>query len=86
MDIVSILQTRIETDDDKNSYDNKSTYEASCKQAIHFLICDSCHWCASSIRFNAPLNCPSCNDSEVEWISISDRRNPKFDHDLNARY
>lgn len=85
MNIVSILQTGIETDDDKNIYNNNSNDEASCKQAIHFLICDSCHWCASSIRFNATLNCPSCDDSEVEWIPIGAHGNHNL-IDLNARY
>lgn len=87
MDIVSILQTGIEIEDDKNRYngnDNDSAYENSCKQqAIYFLICDSCHWCASCIGLNAPLRCPSCNDGTIEWIPIDDVKSHKFDLDPN---
>ena len=86
MDIVSILETGIEINEDKNRYDNnynESTYENSCKQAIYFLICDSCHWCASCIGLNAPLRCPSCNDGTIEWIPIDDVKSHKFDYDPN---
>ena len=82
MDIVSILGTRIEIDQDRNRYNhnnNDSTYENSCKQAIYFLICDSCHWCASCIGLNAPLRCPSCDDSKIERTPIADGEIQRFD-------
>ena len=84
MDIVSILQTSIEIDQDKNGYNNNNndgTYENSCEQGIYFLICDSCHWCASCFRLNGPLRCPSCDDSKVERIPISDGEIHRFDYD-----
>jgi rubrerythrin len=90
VDIVSILQTGIEIEDDKNRYnsnDNDSAYETSCKeQAIYFLICDSCHWCASCISVNAPLRCPSCDDSKVEWIPITNGEIHRFDYDRKPGY
>lgn len=90
MDIVNILQTGIEIDDNKNRYNNTnndSTYETSCEQqTIYFLICDSCHWCASSIRLIAPLRCPSCNDGKVDWIPIADGQIHRFDYDRNPGY
>ena len=83
MDIVSILQTRIEIDQDRNRYNynnnNDSTYENSCKQAIFFLICGSCHWCASCIGLNAPLRCPSCDNCKIERIPIADGEIQRFD-------
>jgi hypothetical protein len=82
VDIVSIVGTRIEIDQDRNRYNynnNDSTYENSCKQAIYFLICGSCDWCASCIGLNAPLRCPSCDDSKVERISIAHGEIQRFD-------
>ena len=79
MDIVSIFQIEIEKDE--NIYSNNKT---SYKHVLHFLICDSCFWCASCIRLDAPVKCPSCNDNKVEWSSIADRKIQKFDYDLTV--
>ena len=80
VDIVSILQTSIEKDEDTNSYNDVS--KESCRQALHFLICDSCFWCASCIRLDAlDVKCPSCNGNNVEWMRINDGEIHKFDCD-----
>ena len=64
MDIVSILQTSVEKDEDTNIYNNGS--KESYRQPLHFLICDSCFWCASCIRLDAlDVKCPSCNGNKV---------------------
>lgn len=84
MDIVSILQTGKEIDEDKNGYNNNnndSTCENSCKQAIYFLTCDSCYWCATCIRLNPPLRCPSCDNCKIERIPIADGEIHRFDYD-----
>ncbi len=81
MDIVSILQTQIEKDENENSNNNNSGNQTLYKQAIHFLICDSCFWCASCIRVDAPVKCPSCDDNEVESMPITSEIH-EFDYDL----
>jgi hypothetical protein len=35
---------------------------------------------------NAPLRCPSCNDSKIEWIPIADGEIHRFDYDRNPGY
>ena len=81
MAIVSVIQSIIGKDENKknaNSSNNKAPY----KQAIHFLICDSCFWCASCIRLDVTVaNCPSCNDGKLEWMPITDNEIYKFNYD-----
>src|SRR5919198_3827962 len=59
----------------------------ACKgKEIHFLICESCFWCAS--RLNriedeaiSTTKCPSCSNNKVESIPISYDEVYKFDYD-----
>jgi predicted Zn-ribbon and HTH transcriptional regulator len=81
VEIVRIFQTQFEKDENKNSNNNISN-ETSYKQAIRFLICDSCFWCASCIRLDPPVRCPSCNCNKIEWMPIADGKIHKFDYDL----
>ena len=59
----------------------------TCKgKEIHFLICQSCFWCASrlnSIEDEAisTSKCPSCSNNRVESIPISYDEVYKFDYD-----
>ena len=53
---------------------------------IHFVICQSCFWCASrlnSIEDEAisTSKCPSCSNNRVESIPISYDEVYKFDYD-----
>jgi hypothetical protein len=52
---------------------------------IHFLLCESCYWCASqSINCNISdriIGCPSCNSSKIESMPVSDGEIYRFDHD-----
>jgi hypothetical protein len=54
----------------------------------HFLLCESCFWCASSfniigytISTTAITKCHSCNNNKVESIPISYNEVYKFDYD-----
>ena len=39
---------------------------------IHFLLCNTCYWCASDIGSKSKFTkCPSCNSVEVESMSIA---------------
>lgn len=40
----------------------------------HFLLCGSCYWCASYLNLRGTLEiCPSCMNSKVESMPISDK-------------
>ena len=47
---------------------------------IHFLLCNTCYWCASDIDVRKPMitQCPSCNSVEIESMPISDKELYKF--------
>jgi len=78
---VSVIQSILEKDE-KNKNTNSSNNKTSYKQAIHFLICDSCFWCASCIRLDVTVaKCPSCNDGKVEWMPVTDNEIYKFNYD-----
>ena len=67
-----------------------SRYQEDSKEGkeIHFLICQSCFWCASLLRSNDNNNnyntstkhCPSCSNKRVESIPISYNEVHKFDY------
>jgi hypothetical protein len=56
---------------------------------IHFLLCQSCFWCAS---YTSPFlykrmtketiaKCPSCNEGNIESIPIAENEKYRFDYD-----
>jgi hypothetical protein len=56
---------------------------------IHFLICESCLWCASSLYFNNTdttiTKCPICNSSrKLDPIPICDNENYSFSYDSKS--
>jgi hypothetical protein len=47
---------------------------------IHFLLCNTCYWCASDIGSKSKFTkCPSCNSLEVESMPIAKNELYKFD-------
>jgi hypothetical protein len=47
----------------------------------HFLLCESCFWCASSIYLvSMDWICPICNNSKIESIPIENNEIYKFDY------
>jgi hypothetical protein len=40
---------------------------------IHFLLCESCFWCASylSSKSVSVAKCPNCYNNKIEWMPIS---------------
>lgn len=79
MSFVSILQiNRIENESENSKNNYFSGSETSDKRLLHFLICDSCFWCASYIRKDSStIKCPSCN-CIVERMPISRGQNSKL--------
>jgi hypothetical protein len=65
------------TNTDKLSNEKKRTIT---KQR-HFLLCESCFWCASSIYLvSMDWICPVCNNNKVESIPIQNNEIYKFDY------
>jgi hypothetical protein len=50
---------------------------------IHFLLCESCFWCASCLNVGkrTVTKCPSCRDARLESMPISDCEIYKFEYD-----
>jgi hypothetical protein len=50
---------------------------------IHFLLCESCFWCASCLNVakRTVTKCPSCSDARLESMPISDSEIYKFEYD-----
>ena len=47
----------------------------------HFLLCESCFWCASSIYLvSMDWICPVCNNSKIESIPIENNEMYKFNY------
>jgi hypothetical protein len=47
---------------------------------IHFLLCNTCYWCASDIGSKSKFTrCPSCNSVEVESMPIAKNELYKFE-------
>ena len=48
---------------------------------IHFLLCNTCYWCASDIGSKSKFTkCPSCNGVEIESMRLSDKELYEFDY------
>ena len=48
---------------------------------IHFLLCNTCYWCASDIGSKSKFTkCPSCDSVEFESMPLSDKELYTFDY------
>jgi hypothetical protein len=67
-------------DDVTTDIDNRDVIVA---KEIHFLLCDSCFWCASCLNVakKTVTKCPSCSDARLESMSISDNERYIFEYD-----
>ncbi len=54
--------------------------------SIHFLLCESCFWCASRSNncntYNIINECPSCKSNQIEFMPISHNEVYNFSYDL----
>ena len=52
--------------------------------SVHFLLCDSCYWCASQTnncnKNNIITECPSCKNNQIESMPISRYEVYNFSH------
>ena len=57
---------------DNNDNNNGDDKKELSKQ-IHFLLCESCFWCASylSSKSVSVAKCPNCHDNKIRWMPIS---------------
>ena len=59
----------IDNNDNNNGDDRKELYKQ-----IHFLLCESCFWCATSYLSSKNVSiakCPNCYDNKIKWMPIS---------------
>ena len=61
----------------------KLCYEQPSSNERNFLMCKSCFWCASSLSsmYRSLKACPSCMNSELEFMPISSDERYIFDYD-----
>jgi hypothetical protein len=66
----------LQTGLNNNNHDGEDNKELS--KQIHFMICESCFWCASYISSKSIsiAKCPNCYNNKIEWMPI-----PKVDLD-----
>jgi hypothetical protein len=51
---------------------------------IHFLLCQSCFWCASYFNYSEGVtSCPTCESNSIESLPISNSEFYTFNHDMN---
>src|SRR5262245_37740390 len=51
---------------------------------IHFLICQSCFWCASYFNYAEVISrCPTCDSNNVESLPITNSEFYTFSYDTN---
>ena len=64
---ISELQTRLNNNHHLDGDDKKEN-----SRQIHFLICESCFWCASylSSKSVSIAKCPNCYNSIIKWMPI----------------
>ena len=49
---------------------------------IHFLLCQSCFWCASYFNYSEVVTrCPTCESNSIESLPISNSEFYTFNHD-----
>jgi hypothetical protein len=69
----------LNADNNTVTIDNDNDIYASAKR--HFVICNSCFWCASLYSDSMTIKCPVCNSySNLESIPISENESFKFNY------
>jgi hypothetical protein len=64
-----------------NSSFDINIHKIKLPRQIHFLLCNTCYWCASDIGSKPKFTeCPSCNSIEVESMPIAHKELYKFDY------
>jgi hypothetical protein len=59
-------------------------YESKDKfiETRNFLLCKSCHWCATAFtKFMIPNTCPLCSDNHIESMPLSAHESYRLVHD-----
>lgn len=72
--MLAILMARIATPDDFSKF-----------RKAHFVICDSCFWCASVLQDGRPASsCPLYNRVMLECVPIAKGESYTFDYNLKS--
>src|SRR5919197_3373259 len=56
-----------------NNDNNNGDDKKELSKQIHFLLCESCFWCASYISSESvsAIKCPNCYNNKIKWMPIS---------------
>jgi hypothetical protein len=70
--VIMFNSSGLETRLDGNNNQARDHKKELCKQ-IHFLLCESCFWCASyvSSKSISIAKCPNCYNNKIEWMPIA---------------
>jgi hypothetical protein len=65
-----------------SSFINISVDKIELPSQKHFLLCETCFWCASHINIHKRMitECPSCNSLKLESMPICDKEVYRFDY------
>jgi hypothetical protein len=64
---------------------NNNTVAIDNNDKRHFVICNSCFWCASLYSDSRTIKCPTCNSyGNLESIPISTNESFKFNYHLRT--
>jgi hypothetical protein len=76
---VQVILKVLNADNNTVAIDNDSNSYARAKR--HFVICNSCFWCASLYSDSRTIKCPVCNSySNLDSIPISENESFKFNY------
>jgi hypothetical protein len=78
--VLKVLNADNNNNNNKNvTVDDNNDIYGSAKR--HFIICNSCFWCASLYSDSRTIKCPGCNCySNLESIPISENESFKFNY------
>ena len=70
-----------------NTVERENNTNAQYIDRIHFVICNSCYWCASyfsidDLESSQVISCHVCNSHDTELIPISTNESFKIDYDV----
>jgi hypothetical protein len=68
-DLIMFNAPGLDNNDDNNGNDKKQH-----SKQIHFLLCESCFWCATSYlspKSVSVAKCPNCYNNKIKWMPIS---------------
>jgi hypothetical protein len=72
----------LETIANNNNNNHGRDDKKELSKRIHFVVCESCFWCASfmSRKSVSLTKCPNCYDNKIQWMPIPKADLDKLNH------